>query len=98
MEQLQLQHAQERAEAALRLSEARAMYGEHLDRCLALAASERSLLLERIDAAEIRAEQSAAALQDLVERIMSMVPPPQPASIWERWFGVSRRSSLRHEP
>ncbi len=90
------QQCHHEAEMARRLAEAHAMHREHLDRCLALAASERALLLERIDGAECRAEQATTALNDLVERVLAMLPPPQPVSIWERWFGVSRRSNLRN--
>ena len=56
--------------------------------------AERSFWTERADAAECRAEQSTAALSDLVNRIMTMIPAPAP-SWWERWFGVSRRSDIR---
>ena len=55
-----------------------------------------SLLLERVDSAECRAEQSTAALTDLVNRIMTMIPAPAPSPPWwERWFGLSRRSDIR---
>lgn len=51
---------------------------------------------ERADAAECRAETSAAALADLVNRILTMIPVPAPsAPWWERWFGLSRRSDIR---
>ena len=53
-----------------------------------------SLLLERVDSAECRAEQATSALNDLVNRILTMIPAPAP-SWWERWFGVSRRSDIR---
>lgn len=86
------------SQAMAMVAERDALHREYIDRCLALAASERSLLLERIDGAECRAEQATAALNDLVERVLAMVPAPQPASWWERWFGVSRRSNLRGEP
>ena len=90
------ERTRQEAEAARRLAEAHAMHAEHLNRCLALAASERALLVERIDSAECRAEQSAAALNDLVNRILAMVPASQPAeSWWSRWLGVSRRSAIR---
>ncbi len=56
-----------------------------------------SLLLERIDAAEVRAEQATATLNELVSKILTLVPAPPATSIWERWFGASRRSRLRSE-
>ncbi len=88
--------AYERAETARRVSERDDLHREHLERCLAQAASERSLLLERVDSAECRAEQATAALNDLVNRILSVIPAPQPAEPWwARWLGGSRRSDLR---
>jgi hypothetical protein len=58
--------------------------------------AERSFWCERADTAECRAEQTTAALNDLVTRILTLVPAPQSvAPWWERWFGVSRRSDIR---
>ncbi len=52
---------------------------------------------ERCDSAEVRAEQATAALNDLVNRIMTMIPTPQPTEPWwSRWLGASRRSDIRN--
>ncbi len=51
---------------------------------------------ERCDSAECRAEQATAALNDLVNRILSVIPAPQSAEPWwARWLGGSRRSDIR---
>ncbi len=58
--------------------------------------TERGIWTERVDTAEVRAEQATAALNDLVNRILSVIPAPQPAEPWwVRWFGDSRRSDIR---
>ena len=57
--------------------------------------AERSFWTERADAAECRAEASAAALNDLAARILALVPAPSPAGAWwARWLGSSKRSEL----
>ncbi len=58
--------------------------------------AERSIWTERVDSAEVRAEQATAALNDLVNRILSVIPAPQPAEPWwARWLSGSRRSDIR---
>ena len=94
--QISSQQARHDAETALRISEIQAMHLELVNRITAQAASERAALQERVDAAEIRAEQSAATLTDLINRVLAAIPAPAPsAPWWERWFGLSRRSDIR---
>ena len=81
----------------------------HLDlvgRLQAQAATERSLFLERVDAAELRAEAAEAravavdaklhhVLDRLLDRQTGPSPTPEPSrSWWARWFGHSKRSDL----
>ena len=81
----------------------------HLDlvgRLQAQAATERSLFLERVDAAELRAEAAEARatavdekLHQVLDRLLDRqtVPTsiPEPTrSWWARWFGHSKRSDL----
>jgi hypothetical protein len=80
------------------LDEVRQMLGEQSERmerqhAAALAALERShtltvqLLVERIDAAELRAEQTQEQLAELVDRMSR--------PWWTKWVGSSKRSTLR---
>ena len=46
-----------------------------------------SIWQERCDAAECRAEQATAALTDLVNRILTTIPAPQPAPLWRTLLG-----------
>ena len=56
--------------------------------------AERSFWTERADAAECRAEQATAALNDLVNRILTLVPAAKSAPWWERWFGGAKRPDI----
>jgi hypothetical protein len=89
------------AETARRLAERDTLHLGHIERLLAQAAIERSLLVERVDAAEIRAEQATeqarAAHQrmaDFVDRVVATVPTVGAVPWWRRWLGVSKRSDI----
>lgn len=82
----------------LSLDDMRHLLGEQSDRlerqhAVTLAALERShresveLLVERVDAAEVRAETMAGQLGDLLDRLSR--------PWWTQWFGKSKRSDLR---
>jgi len=114
-----LYEQQERHEAEMnnRLAERDRLYAAelarmsslHLDligRIQAQASAERGLFLERVDAAELRAEAAEAraatvdqklhqVLDRLLERPSSVVPTPEQASPWwSRWFGQTKRSDI----
>lgn len=76
------------------LDDVRQLMGEqrqaHESALAAVARSHREsvqLLLERVDAAELRAEQTAEELKALSDRLMS--------PWWTRWIGSSKKSILR---
>ena len=80
------------------LDAVRVLLGEHCDRLerqhtAAMSAMERAhsaamdMMRERTDAAEIRAEQTAEQLADLVDRLSK--------PWWTKWVGSSKRSTLR---
>ena len=82
----------------LSLNDVRQLLGEQSERmerqhAAALAALERShtqtvqVLVERIDAAELRAEQTQEQLADLADRMSR--------PWWTKWVGSSKRSTLR---
>jgi hypothetical protein len=68
----------------------------------AQAAIERSLWLERVDAAEIRAERVEQRLDQVLDVLLSErrqpvaspTGPGERAPWWRRWLGVSRRSDI----
>ncbi len=90
---LESERTRQEAQTARRLAEAQAQHQDTLVRILAQSASERALLVERVDAAECRAERVEEKLDQVLERLLDQHQP-----WWSRWFGSSRRSNLRHEP
>ena len=72
----------------------RCRHDAEIERLVAQFHAERSFWTERADAAECRAEQATTALNDLVSRVLALVPESQ-SSWWARWFGSSRRSDIR---
>lgn len=96
------QQARHDAETARRLAERDSLHLDTLGRLLAQAAIERSLWLERVDAAEVRAERVEQRLDQvldmlLTERRQPVASPAEPAERepwWRRWFGTSTRSKL----
>ena len=98
-----------RADHARQLAELARVSSIHLDligRIQAQASAERGLFLERVDAAELRAEAAEAraaavdeklhqVLDRLLERPSSVVPTQEPARPWwARWFGQTKRSDI----
>ena len=73
-----------------------------LGRMQAQAAIERSLWLERVDAAEIRAERVEQRLDQVLDVLLSerrqpagqAEPGGEREPWWRRWFGVSTRSDI----
>ena len=72
----------------------------HLDlvgRLQAQAAAERQLFIERVDAAEIRAEWVEARLDQVLDVLLTerrQHVASQDGPWWRRWFGVSKRTKL----
>lgn len=93
------------AEMARALAERDTLHREGVERLLAQAAVERSLWLERIDAAECRAERIEQRLDQVLDQLLQQqrhpappAEPPAPAPAepwWRRWLGVTTRSTLR---
>ena len=93
-----LQQAAPEPVGQLSLNDVRQLLGEQSERmerqhAAALATLERAhrestqLLVERVDAAEVRAEAVSEQLGDLLDRLSR--------PWWSRWFGTSKRSDLR---
>ena len=100
------QQDQMRADHAAELARVSSLHLDLVGRIQAQAAAERPLFLERVDAAELRAEAAEAratavdeklhqVLDRLLDRSSPIVPTPKPLrSWWARWFGHSKRSDL----
>ncbi len=69
------------------LAEVRELLGEACDRLERQHNATIALLVERIDAAEVRAETAENRLLEALER--------RATPWWSRWFGASKRSRLR---
>jgi hypothetical protein len=93
--------ASERAETARRLADRDTLHLDTLGRLLAQAAIERSLWLERVDAAEVRAERVEQRLDQVMDVLLSERRPRVEPEVdhervpwWRRWLGVSKRSDI----
>jgi hypothetical protein len=100
--------AQERAETARQLAARDSLHLDTLGRLQAQAAAERSLWLERIDAAELRSERLEQRLDQVLDQLLAdrrqpvasqvelgeRVPEPQREPWWRLLFGTSKRSKL----
>lgn len=93
-----MQQAAPEPAGQLSLNDVRELLGEQSERmerqhAAALATLERAhrestqLLVERVDAAEVRAEVVSEQLSALLDRLSR--------PWWSRWFGTSKRSNLR---
>jgi hypothetical protein len=89
------------AETSRRLAERDTLHLDTLGRIQAQAAAERSLWLERIDAAEIRAERVEQRLDQVLDMLLTerrqpvaSQSEPERKAWWRRWFGQSKRSDL----
>ncbi len=95
------QQALRDTETGRQLAQRDALHLDALGRFQAQAALERSLWMERVDAAELRAEASdsrAAASDAKLHEVMDRLLQRQQDAAepwWQRWFGLSRRSNLR---
>ena len=85
---------QERTETARRLAERDSLHLDTLGRLQAQAALERSLWLERIDAAELRAERVEQRLDQVLDQLLQRQPEPSRTPWWRRWFGKVKRTDL----
>ena len=86
--------ALERAEMARGLAERDALHLGTLGRMQAQAAIERSLWLERVDAAELRAERVEQRLDQIVDHLLQR-QPKRAREPWWRWlFGSSTKSDI----
>ena len=90
--QLSEQQARADAETARHLSERDTLHLGHVERLLAQAAVERSLWLERVDAAELRAERVEQRLDQVLDHLLQRQPEPAPRR--GGWLGTSRRSDI----
>ena len=84
-------HARHDAEIARRLAERDALHQDTLGRLQAQAGLERALWLERIDAAEMRAERVEEKLDMVLDELLA-----ERRSWWSRWLGTSTKSTLRN--
>jgi|GEM_PF-5833751 len=89
VEHLRSDITHERAQAARQLAERDALHLDAIGRMQAQTAVERSLWLERVDAAELRAERVEQRLDQVLDVLLTERWP-----WWERWFGHSKRSDL----
>ena len=89
------QQARADAQAAHHLAERDALHLDTIGRMQAQAALERSLWLERVDAAELRAERVEQRLDQIVDHLLHRL---EPASSWRgwlgRWLGASKKSEI----
>jgi len=91
-----------RAEAARRLADVQTMHLGHIERLLAQAGIERSLWLERVDAAEVRAERVEQRLDQVLDQLLAdrrqlvanHVEQGDRLPWWRRWFGRFTKSDL----
>jgi len=110
LEQARIEHARQqeqmRADHVAELARVSSLNLDLIGRIQAQASAERGLFLERVDAAELRAEAAEAraavvdeklhqVLDRLLERPSSVVSTQEPArSWWSRWFGQTKRSDI----
>ncbi len=84
-----------RNESARRLAEVQTMHLDLVNRLQAQGALERSLWLERVDAAEIRAERVEQRLDQVLDQLLAnQVEQGDRLPWWRRWFGSSIKSDL----
>ena len=102
------QQARHDAEIARRITEIQTTHLDHLNRFQAQAALERSLWLERVDAAELRSERVEQRLDQVLDQLLTdrhqsiatvSKPANQPGEtdkepLWRRLFGSSKRSKI----
>ena len=89
------QQARHDAETARRLVERDSLHLGHIERLLAQAGIERSLWLERVDAAEVRAERVEQRLDQVLDQLLAdRRQQVERAPWWRRWFGRSMKSDL----
>jgi len=92
---VEAQQARADAQAARHLAERDALHLGHVDRLLAQAGMERQLWLERVDAAELRAERVEQRLDQIIDHLLQR---SEPASSWRgwlgRWLGTSKKSEI----
>ena len=84
------------SETARQLAERDALHSGLVNWMAAQAALERGLMLERIDAAECRAERVEQRLDQVLDRLLERQPEGATfwRTFWGRWFGASKRSDL----
>ena len=84
-----------RNEAAHRLAEVQTMHLELINRLQAQSAIERSLWLERVDAAEVRAERVEQRIDQVLDQLLAnQLEQGGRLPFWRRWFGYSTKSDL----
>lgn len=96
------QQARHDTEMARQLAERDSLHLDTLGRMQAQATMERALWLERIDAAEIRAERVEQRLDQVLDVLLTERRPRVESEVdhagrepwWRRWFGQSSRSTL----
>jgi hypothetical protein len=80
--------ANERADTARQFAERDSLHLDTLGRLQAQAAAERSLWLERVDAAELRAERVEQRLDQVLDVLLTerRQPVPEPRRPWWRFW------------
>ena len=87
--------AQERAETARRLAERDTLHLDAINRMQAQTALERSLWLERVDAAELRAERVEQRFDQVLDHLLRHRAVTDSPWRWlSRLFGASKRSDI----
>ena len=93
---LSQQQARADAQTARQLAERDCLHRDQIERLIAQAAAERGLWLERVDAAELRAERVEQRLDQVLDQLLRQPAPgrAEQAPWWRRWFGVSTKSKI----
>ena len=89
--------SEERAEATRRITEIQTMHLDLVNRLQAQGALERSIWMERVDAAELRAERVEQRLDEVVDHLLKQQPDNPPEPWWRRWLGASVKTRLRRD-
>lgn len=93
-----------RSDHAAEIARVQSLHLDLIGRIQAQASAERAIFMERVDAAEIRAESAetrAAAVDEKLHQVLDRLlerqvgPAPDGLSWWARWFGATKRSDIR---
>ena len=89
--------SEERADATRRITEIQTMHLDLMNRLQTQGALERSIWMERVDAAELRAERVEQRLDEVIDHLLKQQSNNKHEPWWKRWLGSSATSSLRRD-